>query len=291
MNALQTFNLKKNFGAFTALDGLNLSVPKGAVFGFLGPNGAGKTTALRILTGLARPTSGRAEIIGTFGYLPEYPAFFGWMNAREYLEFCADLFGLAGEKRRRRISELLEFSSLAANDRPTAGYSRGMKQRLGLAQALINDPDILLLDEPTSALDPIGRKEVLEMIDGLSQQKTVLLSTHILADAERVCDRVAMINKGKLVLEADLETLKTKYFEPIVELQVDEDADKLVQKIATAEWAVAVRADGQKVVVKTSDLAAAQRALPKILGELAIPLHRFELFEPSLEDIFIKMMA
>ncbi len=303
MKAIETLGLVKKFGTFTALDNLSISVPSGSVFGFLGPNGAGKTTVLRILTGLARPTSGRANISGVdvtkdsqtikgkIGYLPETPAFYGWMNAREYLGFCADLFGLVGETRRSRLKNLLDFAGLSGNDRPVAGYSRGMRQRLGIAQAMINDPEILLLDEPTSALDPMGRKEVLDMIDGLGQEKTVFLSTHILADVERICDRVAMLNKGRLVLEADLQTLKAKYVEPIIDLEIGHPSDRLVEQLTSANWAGDVKTSGRTIVLKAKDLGEAQRALPKLLADLSIPLHRLEVREPSLEDIFMKIMA
>jgi len=303
MSAIELRGLVKRFGAYTAVDSLDLAVPQGSVFGFLGPNGAGKTTTIRVLTGLARPTKGEALIFGVdvardfksvsprIGYLPENPAFYGWMTAREYLEFCADLFELQGDNRAARLSDMLEFAGLADVDRPISGFSRGMKQRLGLAQALINDADILFLDEPTSALDPMGRKEVLDMIAALAREKTVFLSTHILEDVERVCDRVAMIREGKLVLESDLETLKSRYLEPVFTLEFDGPVDMFVTLLSGLVWVVDVRTEGQTVIVRTNNLQTAERELPKLVARASLLLRHFSMGELSLEEIFMKVLA
>ncbi len=303
MSAIELRSFVKRFGAFTAVDGLDLAVPQGSVFGFLGPNGAGKTTTIRVLTGLAHPTAGQALIFGVdvardflsvsprLGYLPENPAFYPWMTAVEYLSFCADLFGMAGEKRAARLSELLEFSGLAGIDRPISSYSRGMKQRLGLAQALINDADILFLDEPTSALDPMGRKEVLDMIASLAEEKTIFLSTHILGDVERVCDRVAMVDKGRLVLESDLDTLKTQYLEPVFTLEFDAPADTFIALLSGLVWVSDVKAEGATVTIRVSDLGVAERELPKLIARTSLPLRHYQMGELSLEEIFMKVLA
>ncbi|MDP1809532.1 MAG: ABC transporter ATP-binding protein [Actinomycetota bacterium] len=303
MSAIELRGLVKRFGAYTAVDDLNLAVPQGSVFGFLGPNGAGKTTTIRVLTGLARPTAGEALIFGVdvardfksvssrLGYLPENPAFYGWMTAREYLEFCADLFELEGDRRAARLSKMLEFCGLAGVDRPISGFSRGMKQRLGLAQALINDADILFLDEPTSALDPMGRKEVLDMIASLAHEKTVFLSTHILEDVERVCDRVAMLREGKLVLESDLETLKSRYLEPVFTLEFDGPIDMFITLLSGLVWVVDVRTEGRTVIVRTNNLQTAERELPKLVARASLPLRHYQMGEMSLEEIFMKVLA
>lgn len=302
MSAIEVRGLVKSFGAFTGVDGLSFSVPQGSVFGFLGPNGAGKTTTIRILTGLAGATAGRATIFGVdvadnfstvsarIGYLPETPAFYPWMTARDYLDLCADIFGIYGEKRADRLNYLLEFAGLAEAKKPIGSYSRGMKQRLGLAQALINEADILFLDEPTSALDPAGRKEVLDMIAALAEEKTVFFSTHILADVERVCDRVAMIDKGKLVVESDLETLRAQYLEPVFTLEFDAPVELFVTLLSGLVWVVDVGVEGQVVTVRTSDLDTAQRELPKLVARTSLPLRRYQLGELSLEQIFMKVL-
>ncbi|NLG49217.1 MAG: ABC transporter ATP-binding protein, partial [Chloroflexi bacterium] len=178
--AIRIEELRRTFGAVHALDGLTLNVEEGTVFGFLGPNGAGKTTTLRILTGLARATGGRAWVAGAevglaqeavaqrVGYLPEEPAFYSWMTPREYLDYVGRIYGLDAGERSSRARELLALVGLEdVAGRRIGGFSRGMRQRLGLAQALVHKPPVLLLDEPVSALDPLGRKEVLELIEGL----------------------------------------------------------------------------------------------------------------------------
>lgn len=215
MTVLEIENLKKNYRGkrrqvVSALRGLNLKISKGEVFGFLGPNGAGKSTTIRLLMGLISRTSGSARICGvdcsspkarcSVGYLPENPAFYDFLSAREYLYFVSSVFKYDKKRQRQRIDEVLELFELsAAAKRPIRGYSKGMVQRLGLAQALVHDPDILILDEPMSGLDPLGRALVKQVIRELkSAGKTIFFSTHITADVESVCDRVAILKQGEL---------------------------------------------------------------------------------------------
>ena len=218
MSSVHVDNLKKYYGAVHALDGLQLEVAPGTIFGFLGPNGAGKTTTLRILTGLARPTSGTAQVAGVdvlkdrnqlsrhIGHLPEEPAFYTWMTPREFLDYLGRLYGLSSKARLSRTRELLALVHLEeVSKRRIAGFSRGMRQRLGVAAALIHHPEVLFLDEPASALDPAGRKEVLDLIENLRGQCTVVMSTHILADVERVCDVVGIIAKGRMLVQSRRE--------------------------------------------------------------------------------------
>ncbi len=222
-DAVEIAGLTKVFAKARALDGVDLTVPEGSVFGFLGPNGAGKTTTLRILAGLARPSGGSATVFGhdvvsgadaihaQLGYLPDVPGFYAWMTAREFLVLSGRLFRLPAATLAERVDALLDLAGLTDVDTRIGGYSRGMKQRLGVAQALINAPRLLLLDEPTSALDPMGRREVLEMIAGLAGRTTVFFSTHILADVERVCDTVAILARGRVVAQAPIDELKTRH--------------------------------------------------------------------------------
>ncbi|MCL2422581.1 MAG: ABC transporter ATP-binding protein, partial [Micrococcales bacterium] len=210
--AIEVQGLVKTFGkgaqTTRALDGLDLRVEPGSVFGFLGPNGAGKTTTLRILLGLAQATAGSARICGhdvgspavrrVTGFLPDVPGFASWMTARQVLELHASVFALSGDAARRRVDSLLDLAGLADVTAKVGGYSRGMRQRLGVAQALVNAPDVLLLDEPTSALDPLGRRTVLDLVARLRGRTTVFFSTHILGDAERVCDTVAIVDAGRV---------------------------------------------------------------------------------------------
>ncbi|MCL5290912.1 MAG: ABC transporter ATP-binding protein [Actinobacteria bacterium] len=302
MNAIEVRNLTKNFGDFKALDGLDIDVPEGAVFGFLGPNGAGKTTTTRILVGLAHPTSGRIKILGrdgigepasikrSIGYLPDVPAFYEWMKAGEYLAFAGEMFGLRGADLKSRVAALLDAAGLAEIDRKIGGFSRGMKQRLGIAQAFVNNPDVLFLDEPTSALDPIGRKEVLDMIDSLSEKKTVFFSTHILADVERVCDSVAIIDRGRLVIQGDLESIKQNYTRPTFSIELDADAAPLAEKLRGVPWVSSVASDGGLLTIDVSDIKSAQMELAGVVAGAGLPVRKLELKEIALEDIFVDLV-
>jgi ABC-2 type transport system ATP-binding protein len=205
-----------------ALQNISLSVDQGEIFGLLGPNGAGKTTALKCILSLVRPDSGSIELLGDripsskamarIGFLSENPYVYDFLNGKEYLIFAAKLHGMSHERARKRAEELLEFFHLCeAANRPLRKYSKGMLQRIGLAQALVNDPDFLILDEPMSGLDPVGRKEVRDLLISLKQKgRTLLFSSHILSDAEMICDRVAILVKGKLQMVGKVQTLMKK---------------------------------------------------------------------------------
>jgi len=218
MTSALTLNaLTKRYGTVAALTDLTLDVPAGSIFGFLGPNGAGKTTALKILAGLSRATSGTATVDGVpvgvqgahrsrVGYLAQEPRFYGWMTGRQTLEYVASFYAVESSK--RQLSELLELVGLVdAGDRATKTFSGGMRQRLGIAQALAGGPSVLLLDEPAAALDPLGRHDVLEIMRRLRGDKTIFYSTHILDDVERVSDHVAILDKGRLVVSAPTSEL------------------------------------------------------------------------------------
>ena len=295
--------LAKRFGAVRALHGLSMRVEPGMVYGFLGPNGAGKTTTLRILAGLARADQGQAWINNQpvamhslsqrmlLGVLPEEPAFYPWMTAREYLrDFVAPLYRLPADEAARRTKELLGLVGLtSAANRRIAGFSRGMRQRLGLAQALLHRPSVLLLDEPVSALDPAGRKEVLELIEGLQGQATILLSTHILSDVERVCDTVGIIDKGRLVIESDKQALLDRYALPVIEIEAEHGFQDWPQKLAQMSFVDQVQQDGRLLRVGVRDIQQAQHELLASLTANHLLIRRFELTRPSLEDIFLKL--
>ncbi len=306
--AITCDGLVKRYGEVVALDHLDLSVPRGSIFGFLGPNGAGKTTAIRLLTGLARATEGRATVAGFevgadsvglrqhISYLDQQPHFYDWMRGRELLEFVGQLFGLSGSALARRVDEMLELTGLTdASKRRIGGYSGGMRQRLGLAQALINQPDVLFLDEPVSALDPAGRHDLLEVIDHLRGRSTVFMSSHILADIERVCDRVAIINEGRLVVEATVEDLQSRYALPIFVLQFDKSDDpgiaSLGDRLRQAPGVMNVTLERDEMRVSTDDPAGASPALLRMVAESGVSVLRFERVRPSLEDIFLRLVS
>ena len=220
MNILEVRNISKSFGDKRVLENISFSVPKNCVFGFIGSNGAGKTTTMKMILGLLKADSGEIEVCGervTFGatktnrligYLPDVPEFYGYMRPKEYLKLCSRIVGLDDKTAKARISELLDLVGLANINKKISGFSRGMKQRLGVAQALIGEPKLLICDEPTSALDPLGRKEILDILHQIKGKTTVVFSTHILSDVERICDRVAVLNKGKIALESAISDLK-----------------------------------------------------------------------------------
>ena len=225
MDAIRTEHLTKKYnlgwrkGRLLALDKLNLRVREGEVYGLLGPNGSGKSTTLKLILDLIAPTEGQAWVFDVpcskvvsrlhVGFLPENPYFYRYLTGRETLEFYGKLCGMGGASLKRRIDELLELVGMArARDRRLSGYSKGMLQRVGLAQALIHDPKLLLLDEPTAGVDPIGSKDIRDLILQLkSMGKTVLLSSHLLAQVQNVCDRIGVLNLGQLILEGDVRAL------------------------------------------------------------------------------------
>lgn len=243
MNAIETSNLSKQFTGkkrikVDALKGLDLAIASGEVFGFLGPNGAGKSTTIKLVMGLLRPTSGTASVMGVdagraesrlrVGYLPENPAFYDYLSAEEYVTFVGRQFGMAGDLLQRRTDDVLKRLDLwEARKRPMRGYSKGMVQRVGLAQTLVHDPDVYILDEPMSGLDPIGRALVKEIILELREQgKCVFFSTHITDDVEKVCDRVGVIVKGELVALDTVENVLRQGVEGyLVQLRVNADGE------------------------------------------------------------------
>lgn len=228
-NGRLRFNLMRKT---TALENLNLQVRDGEIYGLLGPNGAGKSTTIKILMGILFPSSGSARILGKplgnkavkaqIGFLPENPFFYDYLKGEEFLDYYGQLYGMSRKARRKRIDELFELVNLPAHapNLPLKGYSKGMLQRIGVAQSLLNDPKIVVLDEPQSGLDPMGRKEIRDIILSLREQgKTVFFSSHILSDAELICDRVAIVNRGSLVAEGDMGKLlgtKVKEYEVVL---------------------------------------------------------------------------
>jgi ABC-2 type transport system ATP-binding protein len=307
--AIRIRGLTKRFGKIVALDALDLDIPRGIVFGLLGPNGAGKTTTIRLLTGLARPTAGSAAIDGIdvgssggvesrrrLGVLDQEPHFYGWMTGRELLAFVGDLLGLESAELDTRIDETLDQVGLTeAGDRRISGYSSGMRQRLGIGQAIIGRPDILILDEPVSSLDPEGRRDLLALIGNLRQSATVLFSTHVLSDVERVCDRVAILDAGRLVTEAPIEELLDQFAPPRYRLEAEPGQDARVEALAGGlrrqPWVTAADVDGAHLIVSVADDDRAATELLPIVAAVGLRILTFERERPTLEDAFLRLVG
>jgi len=306
--AIETRALTKHFGGILALDRLDLVVPQGSIFGLLGPNGAGKTTTIRILTGLARPTAGSASVVGIavdldqpelrrrLGYLDKDPRFYSWMKGRELLELVGRLHGLATSELRARVAEMLERTGLtAAAERRIGGYSGGMRQRLGIAQALLHGPQLLFLDEPVSSLDPEGRRDLLALIAGLRGEATVVFSTHVLSDVERICDRIAILDRGRLVTEGPLDELLAAHARPIYRLVPAPDQDAqvaaLIDRLRAAPWTTDVSIEHDVVRVAVSDPEAASGEILSFVVATGVVLDSFERARPTLEDVFLELVG
>jgi ABC-2 type transport system ATP-binding protein len=302
--AVEIRGLRKVYGPKVALDGVDITVEEGSIFGFLGPNGAGKTTTLRMLTGLAKPTAGTVKVFGhdvvtadnavrsQIGFLPDVPGFYEWMTAEEFLRFAGGLFGIEGRALDDRVAVLLDLAGLTGVNTKVGGYSRGMKQRLGVAQALINAPKLLMLDEPTSALDPMGRKEVLDMLQSLRGRTTVFFSTHILADVERICDTVAILDHGSVVAQAPIDELKARYGASKMLVEVSAGADELAEAFRREDWAASVEHDANgTIMVSIADEEAAARAVPAMVAARGLALKRMEAGEMGLEEVFVQLVG
>ena len=279
-----------------ALDGLSLTVESGQIFGFLGANGAGKTTTLKLLMRLIFPTAGTARILGRdisdvgmharIGYLPENPYFYDYLTAREFLNYCGELFGLDRHKREGRTKELLTLVNLETKgwDRQLRKFSKGMLQRVGLAQALVNDPEIVFLDEPMSGLDPVGRREVRDLIASLrAQGKTVFMCSHILSDIEVLCDNVAILKHGRLAHAGSLEELRAGEANTFEVIATGADAEVLQGRLA-AGAIVTTTASGLRIeVANESDVDAVIEALRQAHGKLV----SVQPVRQSLEELFL----
>jgi ABC-2 type transport system ATP-binding protein len=260
-----------------------------------------------MVLGFARPTSGSVSVLGhdigsstdtdlarlrrRIGFLPDVPGFYPWMSARDVLRFAASLVGVKGTTLTKRTESLLELAGLSDVRQRVGGYSRGMKQRLGIAQALIGAPDLLVLDEPTSALDPIGRKAVLDMVAALRGRTSVFFSTHILSDVERVCDEVAILDKGRLVTQGSVEELKTQYGgSSRYALDVTSETARLRATLVTEPWVGRMVETASGLELTVNDLDLARLRVPAIVAGLGVGLVRFEPIETSLEDVFVSLV-
>lgn len=297
---IETTNLTKRYGELTAVNELNLRVEKGEIYGFLGPNGAGKTTTIMMLLGLLEPTAGEVKLFGTslssdyfnikrkIGVLSESQYLYEEMTAREYLRFFGELFRV--EKVESRIDEVLELVNLRDRaDDLLRGYSKGMKQKFGLARALLHDPEVLVLDEPVANLDPYGIKEVRDVIMAENERgRTIFISSHILSEIERTCHRVGIINKGRLLAEDRMDDLKRRLSEEVeLRLELEEVNDEVVQALKALPFVLSVEVSERVLTVKTKadgDYRGQISSSVAQSGGVLLDLRRREL---SLEEAFV----
>lgn len=313
-------NVSKCFGEKHVLHNLCFSVPEHTICGFVGQNGAGKTTSMKLILGLIPTDSGEIIVNKTpvifghspanqfIGYLPDVPEFYPYMTPEEYLHFCGALSKMPREDIDRRSKELLELVGLKSEQRRIKGFSRGMKQRLGIAAALFHRPKLLICDEPTSALDPAGRREILNILAAAREQTTVLFSSHILSDVERVCEKVIFLHHGRIVADGSPEELRQDFSNITaptdIELDRPEEARLLLAKFPalkpagasspmTAESLPLTPAEASSLKSETAVCVLENpEILPEILGFLAakrLSLRRLERREVSLEDIFARV--
>lgn len=336
MSALEIKNLKKQFGSHLVVDGLNLSVPEQSIFGFIGPNGAGKTTTMKMVLGLLKPDQGTIRVCGEtvsygetktnrhIGYLSDVPEFYGYMKPREYLRLCGTITGMTQKDIKARSEELLSLVGLTDANRKISGFSRGMKQRLGIAQALLNEPQLLICDEPTSALDPVGRKEILNILLAVRKKATVIFSTHILSDVERICDHVAVLHQGKIQLTGTLAEMKNRhtYKGYLIEFDSQQDFNRFTRAPLFKNKKIELSHEGLELTIllpqsnaqnnkssssypsrpdklPTSTPAESELCAPaslqgnqliQLLAKLNIVPARFEALEPTLEHLFMEVV-
>ncbi len=306
---VETAALSKSYGEANAVDSIDLRVPRNSVFGFLGPNGAGKTTTMKMLLGLIRPTSGSGSVFGLdivgdspqlrrrIGYLPQEPRFYPHMTARETLRFAAGFFFSGpGERLEARVSEMLAFVGLSDKaDRPVKTLSGGETQRLGIAQAQIHQPDLLILDEPAAALDPLGRRDVLAILEQFRETSTVFYSTHILDDVQRVSDMVCILKDGRIISQGPLGEVLAAGSGSVFTAVIEGDVETATAALLAQPWVdgVAVDSEGQsarlRITVTDTDVAAA-RLQRVLLADEALVVKEFTRPAVKLEDVFVGLI-
>ncbi len=305
MDILQISSINKSFGENQVLKDLSLTVKEGSIFGFIGQNGAGKTTTMKMILGLhkidageikvcgERVTYGQNKTNGFIGYLPDVPEFYNYMKPTEYLKLCGAITGLPKTVATARIEELLSLVGLENANKRIGGYSRGMKQRLGIAQALLNEPKLLICDEPTSALDPVGRKEILEILLKVKGKTTVVFSTHILSDVERICDEIAVLHNGKIALTGTIPELKAKHRQEGLSITFSTVSDKnrFLTCASVHQQVDSITETGLGIKLTTQHIETLQTTIfERLVSEHILP-SKFEIIEPSIEHLFMEVVS
>lgn len=301
MSLLTVDKVSKTYDKNVAIKNISFSFESEKCIALIGPNGAGKTTILRTLAGLLKPTSGSISFKGlkenddirkVIGYLPQYPQFPGWMTGEEFLIFTGQLAYLTKNTAKRRAEELLEKMGITdAKNKSIKTYSGGMKQRLGIAQAIIHKPKLLMLDEPVSSLDPIGRREVLTLMEELKKHMTILFSTHILTDADEISDELLLLNKGEIIEAGTIKTLRQKYQTTMIELQFQGDIKGYQEKVNALPSVINSTIKRDILHVNVTDSFQARKEILAVTSQNNWDLTNFSINQASLEDMFMKVVG
>lgn len=305
MNILTVDGLSKSFGTQTVIENLNFAVPEGVIYGFIGQNGAGKTTTMKMVLGLMKADSGSITVCKesvsyggagfnrSIGYLPDVPEFYSYMKPQEYLALCGEIAGLPKSETEARGSELMSLVGLEGVKKRIGGFSRGMKQRLGIAQALLSRPRLLICDEPTSALDPVGRKEILEILMKIKGTTTVIFSTHILSDVERICDRVAVLHRGRIAVEGPLSEIKAIHGRDslLLEFSDNREIGQFTSNETIAPLLEHAQINETGLILHGPDMKRIQHGVISALAETGLCPLRMELMEPTLENVFLEVVG
>lgn len=307
MDILEINGLSKKFGSNHIIKDLNLKVSENSICGFIGENGAGKTTTMKMILGFLKPDSGVIKVCGEkvtygetktnrfIGYLPDVPEYYGYMNPVEYLKLCGQITGMSKKEIKEKTDELLELVGLDDHKKRRIGrFSRGMKQRLGIAQALLNEPKLLICDEPTSALDPIGRKEILDILLKVKEKTTVIFSTHILSDVERICDEIAILRDGKIVLSGPLSQIKSDNIVDCLEVEFknDDDLSQFLNIFGNNtelnEIETPLEKSENTIFIHSNNIVKIQKEIMKLLIDADLYPISIRLQEPTLERLFLE---
>ncbi|MEG0367464.1 MAG: ABC transporter ATP-binding protein [Coprobacillus sp.] len=305
MNILEINHLSKSFGSHTVIKDLNLVVPENTIFGFIGQNGAGKTTTMKMILGLLKKDSGSIKVCNEevtygqtdtnrfIGYLPDVPEFYGFMNSLEYLKLCGKITGMDDKKIQEKSLELLQLVGLDdVKKKKLKGFSRGMKQRLGIAQALLHEPKLLICDEPTSALDPLGRKEILDILKAVKEKTTVIFSTHVLSDVEKICENIAILKDGEIALSGTLTDIKNSHSVDSIKVEFNDPKEviKFQQSYQDKDVLKLETPDTHTLLIHSSHLEKTQISIYKFLYENQMFPLCVELQEPTLENLFLEVI-
>ncbi|WP_436866235.1 ABC transporter ATP-binding protein [Bacillus fungorum] len=297
---LEIKNVTKSFKGKIAVNNFSMELQAGECVGLIGPNGAGKSTLIKVISDIINPTAGEVLLNGIkiskmkreIGYLPQYPNFFHWMTARETLTFMGQLSGLKKEELSKSIPKILEKVGLRGEENAKVStFSGGMKQRLGIAQALLHKPSLIVMDEPVSALDPIGRREVLNLIEEIKKDTTILLSTHILSDAEEICERFVIIKDGTKIEDTTITELLHRNRENKLIIEITTKDRKWIEVVKNLPYVKDVEVVGLKVKVKVESIEINKNMLLQNVLEHNVDIVKFEINNDTLEEIFLKLVV